>query len=196
MRLLDSLLFRSKHLLGMTPMGRPDVVPPNRARRWIRSQDGCTIESDLRIQGHPESLERISVGKQCGIDKGCIFWIAADEDANPLLELGDRTYVGPYCFLGAYLPLTIGENTIIGSHSYLITANHQSARGTPVRDQGYDAAPIQIGRDVWIGCHTVILPGVTIGDHAVIGAGAVVNKDVPEGEKWAGVPAKKIGERV
>jgi len=49
---------------------------------------------------------------------------------------------------------------------------------------------------VWIGCHVVILPGVTIGDHAVIGAGAVVNKDVPPWEKWGGVPAKKIGMRV
>jgi len=54
---------------------------------------------------------------------------------------------------------------------------------------------VVIGRDVWIGCHVVVLPGVTIGDHAVVAAGAVVTKSIPSGEMWGGVPAKKIGER-
>lgn len=184
-----------RRLLGIAPTGRPDIVDASSMRQWIRQQSSCTIDSDLRIQGRTNALDCISLGTQCGIDKGCIFWIAGEEDASPNLSLGDRVYLGPYCFVGSYAPLTIGDNTIIGSHSYLITANHQCAPGVPVRDQGYDAAPIQIGRDVWLGCHVVVLPGVTIGDHAVIGAGAVVNKDVPAGEKWAGVPAKKIGDR-
>ena len=64
-----------------------------------------------------------------------------------------------------------------------------------MREQDYNSNPIKIGRDVWIGCRVTILPGVTIGDHAVVGAGAVVNRDVPAGEKWAGIPARKIGVR-
>ena len=53
-------------------------------------------------------------------------------------------------------------------------------------------APIHIGRDVWIGANAVILPGITIGDGAVIAAGAVVTKDVPENTVAGGVPARVI----
>lgn len=194
-RLWNSLWFRARRLLGVDPTGRPDIVDAASMRRWIRGNLDCTIDSDLRVQGRFDALDRISLGKQCGVDKGCILWIASEEDATPNLSIGNRVYLGPYSFLGSFAPMTIGDDTIIGSHSYLITANHQCVPGTPVRDQGYDAAPIQIGCDVWLGCHVVVLPGVTIGDHAVIGAGAVVNRDVPAGEKWAGVPAKKIGDR-
>ncbi len=196
MRVLRSLLFRLKRLLGITPAGRTDVVSRAAIRQWIRRQNQCVIESDWQVRGCINALDKIHIGSRVGIDKGSIFWLAADADASSQITLGDRVYIGPYCFLGSYLPLSIGENTIIGSHSYVITANHRMAPGIPVQDQGYDAAPIAIGCDVWIGCHVVILPGVTIGDHAVIGAVAVVNRDVPAGEKWAGVPARKIGVRV
>ena len=61
-----------------------------------------------------------------------------------------------------------------------------------MRGRGFDGADVQIGTNVWIGCHVVVLPGVTIGDHAIIGAGAVVTKTVPAGETWAGVPARIV----
>ena len=195
MRILSSIVFRIMHRLGWLPLGRPDVVDRVSLRRWIRTQDRCTLEPDMRVQGRTDALEWITLGSECGIDPGCIVWVASGKDANPKVHLGDLVYVGSYCFLGGYEPLTIGNNTIIGAHSYIITANHRCVAGTPVRNQGYDSAPINIGDDVWIGCHVVILPGVTVGDHAVIGAGAVVNKDIPSGEKWAGVPARKIGDR-
>ncbi len=189
-------MFRIRRLFGVLPVGRGDVLASRRVRRWIRAQKSCTIESDLQICGRKNALSCVTLGTKCGIDKGCIVWIASEAEASPEISLGDRVYVGPFCYLGSYAPLEIGTDTIIGAFSYLITANHRAEPGIPVQDQGYEAAPIRIGRDVWIGCHVVILPGVTIGDHAVIGAGAVVNRDVPAGEKWAGVPAKKIGARL
>jgi acetyltransferase-like isoleucine patch superfamily enzyme len=194
-RILDGIAFRIRRLFGRLPLGRPDVLATRLVTRWIRVQKLCTIESDLQIRGSADALRYITLGTKCGIDKGCIIWIASEVAAAPSISLGDRVYVGPYCYLGSYAPLEIGSDTIIGAYSYLITANHRAELGMPVQDQGYEAAPIRIGRDVWIGCHVVILPGVTIGDHAVIGAGAIVNRDVPAGEKWAGVPAKKIGIR-
>ena len=60
--------------------------------------------------------------------------------------------------------------------------------------QGIEKA-ISIGNDVWLGCNVIVLKGVEIGDGAIIGAGAVVTKSILPNEIWAGVPAKKIGER-
>lgn len=193
--LIRSLVFRIRHRFGWLPTGRPDGVAPRAVRRWIRGLDQCVIEPDVQVRGHAHALEMLKLGSRVAIDRSCILWIAADDDASPELVLGDRVYVGPHCFLGSHAPMRIGPGTLIGAYSYLITANHRCAPGTWVQDQGYEAAPITIGKDVWIGCHVVVLPGVTIGDHAVVGAGAVVNRDVPAGEKWAGVPAKKIGVR-
>jgi acetyltransferase-like isoleucine patch superfamily enzyme len=62
----------------------------------------------------------------------------------------------------------------------------------PIVDQGYVTSPIRIGRDCWIGCNAVILKGVSIGDGAVIAAGAVVTKDVPPRCLAGGVPARII----
>ena len=82
---------------------------------------------------------------------------------------------------------------MIGAHTYITTVNHVTRRkDIPYSKQGFEGADVKIGNNVWIGCHVTILPGVTIEDHAIIGAGAVVTRDVPSGETWVGVPAKKI----
>ncbi len=80
--------------------------------------------------------------------------------------------------------ITIGDNSIVGydatilCHGYTVPA--------------YQRGKVTIGRDVSIGAKALILPGVTIGDGATIGAMALVNRDVPPGEFWAGVPARKV----
>lgn len=195
MRLLRSLSFRMRRLLGKLPTGRPDTISSKAIRAWIRRHSGCLLESDLDIRGPVNALDFLKLDRGCAIDRGCIVWLEPESETQPLISLGERVYIGPYCYLGSRAPLTVGRDTIIGGYSYVITANHRSLPGIPVQDQGYDSAPVCIGEDVWIGCHVVVLPGVTIGDHAIIGAGAVVNRNVPAGEKWAGVPAKKIGTR-
>ncbi|MCF8140895.1 MAG: hypothetical protein K9J75_07320 [Cyanobium usitatum Tobar12.5m-G36] len=63
-------------------------------------------------------------------------------------------------------------------------------------NQPADIKAVSIGSDVWIGTHVTILPGVTIGDGAIVGAGAVVTKNIPPYQIWAGVPAKKLRDRI
>ena len=108
-----------------------------------------------------------------------------------------EVYVGPYAYLGTLSHrLIIGEDTMIGAHSYIITEYHSTRRqDISYSKQGYVGADVRIGKNVWIGCHVTVLPGVAIGDNAIIGAGAVVTKNVPGGETWAGVPAGKIERR-
>jgi len=82
---------------------------------------------------------------------------------------------------------------MIGAYSYIITENHVTTRtDVAYARQGYDGSDVVIGRNVWIGCHVTILPGTVIGSHAIIGAGAIVTHSVPDGETWAGVPARRI----
>lgn len=112
------------------------------------------------------------------------------------LFLGDRASIARGATVDARGSLRIGDDTLIGFESVLVTHTHRSERtDVPIRDQGmYDDA-IVIGNDVWIGTRAVILPGVTIGDHTIIGAGAVVAKSLPANVVAAGVPARVLRQR-
>jgi len=134
---------------------------------------------------------RLLIGKDGLLDKGVV--IAMNEYEGSIF-IDDRVYIGPYSFLGTdRQKISIGKNTMIGANSYIIANNHITDRvDIPYRDQGFNGADVRIEENVWIGCHVKILPGITIGNHAIIGAGAVVTKNIPDGEIWAGVPAKKL----
>ena len=88
------------------------------------------------------------------------------------------------------LSFTIGAGTMIGEYTSLRDANHRFGGDQAIRYSGHDAAPIRVGRNVWIGRGVMVLPGVTIGDGAVIGANAVVTRDVAPGAVVVGVPAR------
>lgn len=95
------------------------------------------------------------------------------------------------CYIQGINGITIGDNTIFAAGVKIISANHavDSLNGwTPCR-------PITIGRQVWIASNVVILPGVHIGDYAIIGAGAVVSKNVPAMAVAVGVPARVVKMR-
>ena len=88
-------------------------------------------------------------------------------------------------------PVTIGDYVMIGPNTLITTVNHPLSPAGRRRHLG-QAKPVVIGRDVWIGGNCTILPGVTIGNNAVIAAGAVVTRDVPDNCVVGGVPARKI----
>lgn len=165
---------------------------------WLLMTRSHTIkvETPLIIKGKSDFAKYVSVETGCVIEPYGTIWIADEEGANPQLSLEKNVYIGASVYLGCYQPIKIGKNSLIGTYSYIISANHRfSDVDTPVRLQGYTGGPIDIGEDVWIGCRVVVLPNVSIGDGAVIAAGAVVNKDVPAYEIWGGVPARRLGHR-
>lgn len=90
-------------------------------------------------------------------------------------------------------PVTIGNHVNLAQGITVTALNHNFADTTKrIDEQGVTTKPVVIGDDVWIGANAVILPGVTIGRHAVVAAGAVVTQDVPENTLVGGVPAKII----
>ena len=140
---------------------------------------------------------RSSVGKQlfdrCGtninIEKG------ADFGSGKGILIGNNSGLGINSKVRG--PLEIGDNVMMGPDVVIMTNSHNFERiDIPMNMQG-SAVPkkVVIGNDVWIGTRAIILPGTTIGNGAIIGAGAVVTKDVPEYGIVGGVPAKLIRSR-
>ncbi|MFN0130111.1 MAG: acyltransferase [Verrucomicrobiales bacterium] len=192
-----SLLSRSRRwirrLFPHEPPKRPDLVSVAEIRRWRQSLRSCCISPDIEVRGRRDALSRMELLSHASIDRSCIFWIADEDGAEPRISLGARSYVGPFCFLASYQPLIIGDDSLVGAYCYLTTGNHRRSQSdVPVHAQGYEGSPIRIGNNVWLGSHVVVLPGVTIGDNAVVGAGAVVTRSIPSGECWAGVPARPL----
>ena len=129
-----------------------------------------------------------SFGENVNIEKNAVF--------GPQLEIGNNSGVGINCEV--YGPVTIGDNVMMGPEVVIYTRNHNIERtDIPMQAQGYaEFKPVVIGNDVWIGRRAIILPGVHIGDGCVIGAGAVVTKDLPDFTISGGVPAKVIKKRI
>lgn len=105
------------------------------------------------------------------------------------IELGDNFYTNHNCVILDGAKVTFGDNVFIAPNCCFSTAGHPI--DAEKRNQGLEYAyPITVGDDVWIGASVVVLPGVTIGNNSIIGAGSVVNKDIPEGVIAVGNPCK------
>jgi acetyltransferase-like isoleucine patch superfamily enzyme len=161
-------------------------------RRNVSIDRSCLIHPEARIC--PRS-GRIAIGRRCIVALGALI------QGN--VSIGDDCSVQAYGNIVGYGdaddtrgPITIGNNVRIAAFCVMISANHRfDDPDTPIRGQGMDPGPITIEDDVWIGARVNVLAGVTIGRGSVIGAGAVVTKDVPPYSVAVGVPAKVIGRR-
>jgi acetyltransferase-like isoleucine patch superfamily enzyme len=128
----------------------------------------------------------VEVADSCELNQGV--------ELNPWggsIRLARRVWLGPYVVIYGHGGVEIGEQTLVSMHSTILSSNHAiPAMGALIRDLPDELLPTKIGRDVWIGANAVILGGVTIGDGAVVAAGAVVKDDVEPGVIVAGIPAK------
>ena len=113
------------------------------------------------------------------------------------LTVGNNVRLGKYLILNCAAPIFIGNNVMIGPGVVITTLNHGYTDLTiPMRSNKEEIKPIVIEDDIWIGAHSIILPGVKIGKGAIIAAGAVVTRDVEQYSIVGGVPAKKIKSRM
>ena len=128
-------------------------------------------------------------GHNINIEKGADFGKGCD------IEIGDNSGIGVNCEVRG--PLIIGKNVMMGPEVRIMTSSHNTERtDIPMCQQGHlPKRKVTICDDVWIGARVIILPGVTIGTGSIIGAGAIVTKNVPEYAVVAGVPAKVIKYR-
>lgn len=127
-------------------------------------------------------------GKNVNIEHGAFF--ASGKD----IFIGDNSGLGLNCRITG--PLTIGNDVMMGPNVSIFTQNHETQDLTkPMRLQTAPKFAVTVGDDVWIAANVIILPGINIGNHAIIGAGAVVTKDVPDYAVVGGNPARIIKYR-
>lgn len=112
------------------------------------------------------------------------------------VKLGKGTSLNPGCHLdGGRKGIEIGDHSRIGAHTSIYAFNHGLHAERLVKEQRVSSRGVTIGKDVWVGARVCIVDGVKIGDHAVIGMGAVVTRDVDPCTIVAGNPARPIGRR-
>lgn len=112
-----------------------------------------------------------------------------------VIKVGNNTTIGYHTFIFASNKIEIGDDCMIAPFVYLVDSDHGIEKNERMNRQPNHTAPIKIGNDVWIGTGAKILKGVTIGDGAVVAAGALVKDDVPAYKIVGGIPAKIISER-
>lgn len=110
-------------------------------------------------------------------------------DYGKNINIGEEVFINACCHFQDHGGVTIGDGCQIGHNVVFATLNHELE---PEKRKTTRPAPIVLGKNVWIGSNATILQGVTIGDNAVVAAGAVVTKDVPPNAVVGGVPAKFI----
>lgn len=151
-----------------------------------------TIELSAKLNtstGINEIRERLSEITGSSIDESTTVFIPFYTNFGKFIQIGKNVFINHACSFLDMGSITIEDHVLIGPKVNLITENHLL---DPVNRRTLICKPIIIKRNAWIGALATILPGVTIGENAVVAAGAVVSKDVPENTIVGGVPAKHI----
>lgn len=170
LKFVDNLLIRLFSLLDDTPFG-------NRVKRRILIRFGA------------------SVGKNVSIARDVLIR-GGTTGAWKYLKIGNNVAIAKGVVLTPRGGLEIGDNVLIGYDCKVLTANHTiPPRPEPIMSSGHIMKRIRLENDCWIASHSVILPGILVGEGAIVGAGSVVTKDVPPFSIVAGNPAKKIKDR-
>lgn len=156
---------------------------------------GCLPRSNSKFCGPVWKCVRGWAAKHFVLHVGRSVNFQRRTDIGYGLSIGDYSSVGEGSTLGE--TVTIGKYVMMGPEVLIYTRNHSfDSTSSPMQKQGYQAEkPVVIGNDVWIGARVIILPGVKIGDGVILGAGAVVTKDVPDYAIVGGNPSKILKYR-
>ncbi len=163
--------------------------------RWLRLRyrrahfgNGSDIRPGLHLQISGRGA--FKMGSRCVLDRSMTI------ECSGHLHIGDRVIFGHHCTLAAVEYLAIGDDCLIAEMVSIRDHDHRFDRlDIPVREQGAVSAPVHIGRNVWLGAKVTVVKGVRIGDNAVIGANAIVTRDIPANAVAAGVPARVLRYR-
>ncbi len=183
------LLYRP--FLGV--MGRNVIIGRNVTLRHpskIRLGDGVVVDEGAVLDAKGEGNRGITVGSGVFIGRNTIVYCKGGA-----ITLGERVNLSANCQVFSSNELTVGAGTVVGAFSYFLSGGEYDFRSVmPFADQtGMETkGPLTIGANCWIGAHVTVLDAACVGEHCVIGAGAVVTKPIPPDSLALGVPARVI----
>ena len=155
------------------------------------SQEALRITGELNGGYQEPARVRELLAQLTGrpVDESVTVFPPFYSDFGKNITLGQRIFINSGCKFQDQGGVDIGDDCLIGHNTVVATLNHDLR---PSRRADMHPAPVIIGRNVWIGSNATILPGVTIGDNAVVAAASVVTKDVPENSIVVGSPARVV----
>lgn len=160
----------------------------------LREREKCQellFEYNHTPPGRPDERKRILQSLLHATGQAFTFIPPFQCDYGYHIEIGENFFANMNLVILDEAPVRIGCNVFIAPYVGIYTAGHPL--DAERRNAGLEyARPVTIGNNVWIGGHAVILPGVTIGDNTVIGAGSVVNKDIPANVLAVGNPCRVV----
>lgn len=171
----------------------PKIVAARMRALWLALR-GASVGGKVGIASRCEFLypAGITVGGRTSIERSVYMKLVSPAAR---LSIGACSFVGYGAEFDVMSEVKIGAHTLIAPHCFITDHTHGIKPGARIDEQPCVAFPVSIGSDVWLGYGVVVLPGVTIGDGAVIGANSVVTRDVDSMSVFAGVPARKISDR-
>lgn len=162
-----------------------------RARARVLSLRGARV-GDKVFLGRGCRVDRpwcVGIGERVVAEEGAYLKVVSD---HAVLDIGKFVFLGRGTELDVMQRVSVGDHTLFAPGCFITDHSHRIIAGLRIDEQGCDAAPVTIGRDVWLGTGTVVLAGVNIGDGAVVGANSVVTQDVPAQAIAAGAPARVL----
>jgi len=155
------------------------------------SVDAQKITMEINNKYHTPKQVRKLLSKLTAskIDENCILLPPFYTEFGKNIKIGKAVFINACCRFQDNGGISIGDNTMIGQGVTIVTLNHDLNPKTRINA---NPKQVKIGKNVWIGASSTILPGVSIGNNAIIGAGSVVTKNIPPNTVAVGNPAKVI----
>ena len=145
---------------------------------------------------HASWPQNVAIGSNCVVEPNVTFKVDSRWSLEKRVLIGDSVFIGAGSEFNISQRITVGNRCLIASGCKFVDHDHGFELSGPIHSQpGGEVSPISIGDDVWLGANVIVLRGVKIESGSIVGAGAVVTKSIPPNQIWAGVPARKIGER-
>lgn len=163
---------------------------------WKRRFHAFGQDAIIHRPGSIFGAHQIAIGDYTLILGGCYLSVEtpAWEQPAPVLRIGDRVGIRPYCMVSASESIVIEDDVIIGAFSSVIDSDHTFADGRPnVMHNSVATAPIRIGRGTWLAERVAVLRGSSIGRCCIVGANSVVRGELPDYSIAAGAPARVVG---
>lgn len=181
----------SRDILDRLRAGEPiQLTDPEYPKVWEIVARALRLSPELNASVDLDQV-RQRLGEIIGsqLDESTTVFIPFYTNFGRFIQIGKNVFINHACTFLDQGGITIEDNVLIGPKVNLITENHPLE---PANRRALICKPIVIRRNAWIGAAATILPGVTVGENAVVAAGAVVSKDVPANTVVGGIPAKHI----